>query len=133
MKQELLRVGEAAKVLNVSRWTIYRWVEEDRLKATKIGKGSLRIFRDSIEALVEHNRKIRKLPFLLFSSSIPLLHVVPQSSSCSLFSFSLDTRILHSGKTPISPCIVFLQASTDTFLKSLQKRLRKMTNSLDKD
>lgn len=57
MKQELLRVGEAAKVLNVSRWTIYRWVEEDRLKATKIGKGSLRIFRDSIEALVEHNRK----------------------------------------------------------------------------
>ena len=57
MNQELLRVGEAAKVLNVSRWTIYRWVEEDRLKATKIGKGSLRIFRDSIDTLVEHNRK----------------------------------------------------------------------------
>jgi len=57
MQQELLRVGEAAKFLNVSRWTIYRWVEEDRLKATKIGKGSLRIFRESIEALVEQNRK----------------------------------------------------------------------------
>ncbi len=57
MHQELLRVGEAAKVLNVSRWTIYRWVEEDRLKATKIGKGSLRIFRNSIDMLVEHNRK----------------------------------------------------------------------------
>ena len=57
MKQELLRVGEAAKVLNVSRWTIYRWVEEDRLKATKIGKGSLRIFRNSIDTLVEENRK----------------------------------------------------------------------------
>ena len=57
MDLELLRVGEAAKALNVSRWTIYRWVEEDRLKATKIGKGSLRIFRDSIEALVEQNRK----------------------------------------------------------------------------
>jgi excisionase family DNA binding protein len=57
MNQELLRVGEAAKVLNVSRWTIYRWVEEDRLKATKIGKGSLRIFRESIDTLVEHNRK----------------------------------------------------------------------------
>lgn len=57
MNQELLRVGEAAKALNVSRWTIYRWVEEDRLKATKIGKGSLRIFRDSIDTLVEHNRK----------------------------------------------------------------------------
>lgn len=57
MQQELLRVGEAAIFLNVSRWTIYRWVEEDRLKATKIGKGSLRIFRESIEALVEQNRK----------------------------------------------------------------------------
>ena len=57
MQQELLRVGEAAKFLNVSRWTIYRWVEEDRLKATKIGKGSLRIFRKSIEVLVEQNRK----------------------------------------------------------------------------
>ncbi len=57
MNQELLRVGEAAKALNVSRWTIYRWVEEDRLKATKIGKGSLRIFRDSIDTLVDLNRK----------------------------------------------------------------------------
>lgn len=57
MNQELLRVGEAAKTLNVSRWTIYRWVEEDRLKATKIGKGNLRIFRDSIDTLIEHNRK----------------------------------------------------------------------------
>ncbi len=57
MQQELLRVGEAAKFLNVSRWTIYRWVEEDRLKATKIGKGSLRIFRESIDALIQRNRK----------------------------------------------------------------------------
>jgi len=57
MKPQLLRVGEAAKRLNVSRWTIYRWVEEDRLKATKIGKGSLRIFQDSIESLIEQNRK----------------------------------------------------------------------------
>ena len=57
MNQELLRVGEAAKVLNVSRWTIYRWVDEGRLKATKIGKGSLRIFRESVSTLVQDNRK----------------------------------------------------------------------------
>jgi excisionase family DNA binding protein len=57
MDKQLLRVGEAAQTLNVSRWTIYRWVEEDRLKATKIGKGSLRIFRDSIDALIQQNRK----------------------------------------------------------------------------
>ncbi|MDR4496023.1 MAG: helix-turn-helix domain-containing protein [Nitrospirales bacterium] len=57
MQTQLLRVGEAAKRLNVSRWTIYRWVEEDRLKATKIGKGSLRIFQNSIDELIQQNRK----------------------------------------------------------------------------
>ncbi len=59
MESELLRVGQAAKILNVSRWTIYRWAEEGRLKSTKIGKGSLRIFRASVDTLVDHNRKDR--------------------------------------------------------------------------
>lgn len=57
MDQPLLRVGEAAQALNVSRWTIYRWVDEGRLKATKIGKGSLRIFRESVNTLIQDNRK----------------------------------------------------------------------------
>lgn len=59
MNKHLLRVGEAAEVLNVSRWTIYRWIEEGRLEATKIGKGSLRIFNTSVQSLVEDNRKDR--------------------------------------------------------------------------
>ena len=29
-KKQLLRVDEAAKILNVSRWTVYRWVEAGR-------------------------------------------------------------------------------------------------------
>ena len=57
MEKQLLRVGEAAEVLNVSRWTIYRWVEEGRLEATKIGKGSLRVFQHSVNSLVQDNRK----------------------------------------------------------------------------
>ena len=52
-----LRVGEAAEFLSVSRWTIYRWVEEGRLRGTKIGKSSLRIFRESIVGLIEGNEK----------------------------------------------------------------------------
>jgi excisionase family DNA binding protein len=56
MEKSLLRVGEAAEFLAVSRWTIYRWVEEGRLEGTKIGHGSLRIFRASITKLVERNR-----------------------------------------------------------------------------
>lgn len=51
--KRLLRVDEAATLLNVSRWTIYRWVHEGRLEATKLTKGSLRIFRVSVLALIE--------------------------------------------------------------------------------
>jgi excisionase family DNA binding protein len=44
MSKQLLRVNEAALVLNVSRWAVYRWVEEGRLRGTKIGKGSCESF-----------------------------------------------------------------------------------------
>lgn len=66
MEKTLLRVGEAADFLAVSRWTIYRWVEEGRLEGTKIGHKSLRIFRTSITKLVEQNR-IEDLPEGLLS------------------------------------------------------------------
>jgi excisionase family DNA binding protein len=56
MDKQLLRVGEAAQALNVSRWTIYRWVEEGRLQSARTGKGSLRIFRASLTALIERGR-----------------------------------------------------------------------------
>lgn len=56
MTKQLLRVGEAAEVLAVSRWTIYRWVEEGRLEGTKIGRGSLRVFRSSLDRLVQNNK-----------------------------------------------------------------------------
>jgi len=52
MSKELLRPDEAAFLLNVSRWTIYRWVKEGKLEATKIGRGSLRVFNKSVEHLV---------------------------------------------------------------------------------
>ena len=56
MNKPLLRVGEGADVLAVSRWTIYRWVEEGRLEGTKIGRGSLRVFRTSLDRLVQTNK-----------------------------------------------------------------------------
>lgn len=56
MEKSLLRVDEAAGLLNVSRWTIYRWVDEGRLCATKIGKGSLRIFQESVQDLIKKNQ-----------------------------------------------------------------------------
>ena len=55
MDKQLLRVNEAAVALNVSRWTVYRWVEEGRLSATKIGKQSLRVIRNSVDRLISEN------------------------------------------------------------------------------
>jgi excisionase family DNA binding protein len=56
MEQPLLRVDEVAKLLNVSRWTVYRWIEEGRLQGTKLNRGSLRIFRASVDELVQSRR-----------------------------------------------------------------------------
>jgi excisionase family DNA binding protein len=56
MDKLLLRVEEAAAMVGVSRWTIYRWVEEGRLEATKLGRSTLRIFRTSLLAMVEQSR-----------------------------------------------------------------------------
>lgn len=52
-KKQLLRVEEAAKILNVSRWTVYRWVEAGRLGGTRLGAGSLRIFSHTVAALID--------------------------------------------------------------------------------
>jgi excisionase family DNA binding protein len=56
MEPPLLRIQEAAALLRVSKWTIYRWIEEGRLRGTKIGRGSLRIFRASLNELIEGQR-----------------------------------------------------------------------------
>ena len=56
MDKQLLRVNEAAAVLNVSRWTVYRWVEEGKLSATKIGKQSLHVIGNSVDKLISEHR-----------------------------------------------------------------------------
>jgi excisionase family DNA binding protein len=52
-QKRLLRVDEAAQILNVSRWTVYRWVEAGRLGGTRLGAGSLRIFSETVAALID--------------------------------------------------------------------------------
>ncbi len=59
-EQKLTTPEEAARLLKVSRWTIYRWIKEGRLQATKISKGSLRIFRSSIQRLIHEHRVYKK-------------------------------------------------------------------------
>jgi len=72
MEPPLLRVQEAAALLRVSKWTIYRWIEEGRLRASKIGRGSLRIFRASVNGLIEGARTNgHDLPDALPSRGVP--------------------------------------------------------------
>ncbi|MGQ0555586.1 MAG: helix-turn-helix transcriptional regulator [Nitrospiraceae bacterium] len=54
-QKKLLRVGEAAQILNVSRWTVYRWVEAGRLGGTRLGAGSLRILSHTVAALIDRH------------------------------------------------------------------------------
>lgn len=56
MDKVLMRVDEAAAFLSVSRWTIYRWMEAGKLEGTKIGRGSVRVFKCSLDRLIECNR-----------------------------------------------------------------------------
>ena len=55
-QKRLLRPDEVAKILGVSRWTVYRWVKEGRLEATKVGRGTLRIFAHSVERLIQERK-----------------------------------------------------------------------------
>ena len=47
-----LTVKQAATRLNVSKWTIYRWIHDGRLKASKLSPGTVRIKQDDVDALV---------------------------------------------------------------------------------
>ena len=45
--KQWFRPDEVAEYMSVDRRTIYRWIQEDRLKAVKV-KRMIRIHRDSI-------------------------------------------------------------------------------------
>lgn len=64
---ELLRIPEAAEKLNVSRASVYRWIEEGRLPAVQLGgRGApLRIPEAELGQWLEERRTVSE------SSSIP--------------------------------------------------------------
>jgi excisionase family DNA binding protein len=55
---ELLRISEAAEKLNVSRASVYRWIEEGRLPAIQLGgRGApLRIPGDELNEWLDERR-----------------------------------------------------------------------------
>lgn len=51
---EILTVREVAEYLKLSRTTIWRWCNEDKLQAFKVGR-SWRIHRSEVEKIVGQN------------------------------------------------------------------------------
>jgi excisionase family DNA binding protein len=49
LEDELLTVAEAAKLLKVTRHTIYRWIAERRLPAVRYSRRVLRVKRSDVE------------------------------------------------------------------------------------
>lgn len=52
-EHELLTVKEAAKMLGVSRWTIYRWLQREWIVGITLPNRQKRILRASIVNLLE--------------------------------------------------------------------------------
>jgi len=49
---DYLTPQEVAKMLKVSRLTVYRWIDEGKLKAKKFA-GTVRIKREDLESFIE--------------------------------------------------------------------------------
>ena len=53
MHDKLIKTADAAELLNVGRDTVLKLIEEGKLKATKLGPKTIRIFQSSVNALIE--------------------------------------------------------------------------------
>lgn len=96
MEPPLLRVQEAAALLRVSKWTIYRWIEEGRLRATKIGQGSLRIFRMSVNGLIEGARtNVRDLSDVSHGHGAPIFCCIDVHRLAGVGGQSLSRRLQY--------------------------------------
>lgn len=89
--KRLLRVDEAARLLSISRWTVYRWVEAGRLGGTRIGAGSLRIFSDTVAALI--NQHCVGVPIV---AEMPQGTQILEESSRPIGRRSSGTDLVHS-------------------------------------
>ena len=53
----MLTVNEAAKILNTTPQSVYRWVKSGELKAHHIGGGLIRIYEEDLESFIHRNDK----------------------------------------------------------------------------
>ena len=53
----MLTVNEAAKILNTTPQSVYRWVKSGELKAHHIGGGLIRIYEADLESFIHRQDK----------------------------------------------------------------------------
>jgi len=51
-KDKILTVEEVAKILKVSKRTVYRWIETEGLKVARIGRKTYRVFESDLNKFV---------------------------------------------------------------------------------
>ena len=51
-KDDILTIEEVAKILKVSKRTVYRWVDSGDLKTARIGRKTYRVFESDLRKFV---------------------------------------------------------------------------------
>ena len=51
-KDNILTIEEVAKVLQVSKRTVYRWVDSGDLKVARIGRKTYRVFESDLKKFI---------------------------------------------------------------------------------
>lgn len=51
-KDDILTIEEVAKILKVSKRTVYRWVDNGDLKVARIGRKTYRVFESDLRKFV---------------------------------------------------------------------------------
>lgn len=52
-EERWLKVQDVCEILNVSRWTVYRWIRQHKLRAIKLPGGTYRIPESEIDRLLK--------------------------------------------------------------------------------
>jgi len=56
-KGDILTIEDVAKVLKVSKRTVYRWVESGDLKVARIGRKTYRVFESDLNKFIRKYMK----------------------------------------------------------------------------
>ena len=64
MQDKLLKPIEAAKLLNMSRASLYIWIQKGRIKAVKLPTGKLRIPLSELDRVIAKANPDTKIPFI---------------------------------------------------------------------